>query len=168
MTGKPEVYGRIYEALASGQKTLAELMAASEQQLPATLQALSLMLNAGHVLPFAPCRNPKPAQALNRAMAEAASAGAPYAFVAAPAIGGVIQASDTDLLMLAASTRSPLQPAPIAEGLIQRLLGLGKGLKDGEQALTTADAMRPKALQLAEGFLATTLPNWRWLGVVGG
>ena len=166
VTGKPEIYGKFYEALSTGPKTLAELMTASGQPLPGALQVLSLMLNAGHALPFAPCRTPKPAQALNRAIADAASAGAPYNFLAAPAVGGVIQASDTDLMMLSATTKGPNQPAPIAEGLIQRLLGLNKGLKDGNQALTTAEAMRPKALALAETFISQTLPNWRKLGVV--
>jgi len=166
VTGKPEIYGKIYGALATGPKPLAELMAASGQPLPGALQALSLMLNAGHALPFAPSRNPKPAQALNRAIAEAVSAGAPYNFLAAPAIGGVVPASDTDLIMLAATARGPSQPAPIADGLVQRLIALGKGLKDGDQPLTTAEAMRPKALELAEGFVSRTLPDWRKLGVL--
>jgi len=168
VTGKPEIYGGIHETLASGPKTLSEIMTATKQNLPASLQALSMMLNAGQILPFAPSRAPKPAQALNRAMADGASAGAPYSFLAAPSIGGVLQVADTDLLMLAAAGKVASQPASLAEGLIQRLLGLGKGLKDGEQALTTAEAMRPKALQLAEVFVTKTLPNWRRLGVVAG
>jgi SAM-dependent methyltransferase len=60
--GKPEVYAPLYEALQSGPKSIAELIEASGQNLPSTLQAVSLMLHAGHAAPFAPPKDTRPAQ----------------------------------------------------------------------------------------------------------
>ena len=169
VTGKPEIYAPLYEALQSGPKTVAELMQAAKQPLPAVLQAVSLMLHASHIAPYAPAKDAKPAQSLNRALAEAAAQGAPYSYLTAPAGGYVITASDTQLLLLAAWHRLKGQAKPETLGgeLAQTLAALGKGLKDGEQALTTVEAMRPKAQALAAEFLDKTLPAWKRLGVVG-
>jgi hypothetical protein len=169
VTGKPEVYAPLYEALATGPKTIAELMAASRQPLPGVLQAVSLMLHASHAVPYAPAKDAKPAQSLNRALAEAAAQGAPYNYLAAPAGGYTINASDSQLILLAAWHRLKGQAKPEALGgeLAQNLAALGKGLKDGEQPLTTPEAMRPKAQALAAEFLEKTLPAWKRLGVVG-
>jgi SAM-dependent methyltransferase len=169
VTGKPEIYAPLYEALQSGPKSIAELMQAAKQPLPAVLQAVSLMLHASHIAPYAPAKDAKPAQSLNRALAEAAAQGAPYSYLTAPAGGYVITASDTQLLLLAAWHRLKGQAKPETLGgeLAQTLAALGKGLKDGEQALTTVEAMRPKAQALAAEFLDKTLPAWKRLGMVG-
>jgi len=167
--GKPEAYAPLYEALQSGPKSIAELMQAGGQNLPSTLQAVSFMLHAGHAAPYAPPKDTRPAQALNRALAEAAAQGAPYNYLAAPAGGYTINASDSQLILLAAWHRLKGQAKPEALGgeLAQNLAALGKGLKDGEQPLTTVEAMRPKAQALAAEFLEKTLPAWKRLGVVG-
>ena len=170
VTGKPNVYGPLYEALASGPKSVAELMAASRQDLRSILQAVSLMLHAGHIAFFVPPKDFKPAQALNRAIAQAVAQGAPYNYLVAPACCYVFNAKDSDLMFLAATLthKGPLKPETLAQWLVQQLLVLGKGLKDGEAALTTAEAMMPKAKELAQTFLTQTLPTWKRLGVIGG
>jgi SAM-dependent methyltransferase len=168
VVGKPEVYAPLYEALQSGPKSIAELIKAGGQNLPSTLQAVSLMLHAGHAAPYAPPKDTRPAQALNRALAQAVAHGAPYNYLVAPAGGYVITASDTQLMLLAAwqRTKGAAQPEALGEALAQNLAALGKGLKEGEQPLTTVEAMRPKAQALAAEFLNNTLPNWKRLGVV--
>ncbi|MCX8017430.1 MAG: class I SAM-dependent methyltransferase, partial [Rhodocyclaceae bacterium] len=127
VAGKPEVYAPLYDALAAGPKTVAELLRlplaqpqpepsvtlAAEptpaRQLPDTLQAIGLMLAAGHI---ALVRTPsdklaKAAQALNRALLQAVWAGAPYRNLVAAAYPWVMNASDGDLMLACAKLAQP-------------------------------------------------------------
>lgn len=171
LTGKPEAYEPIYAALESGPKTLAELLTAGASQprpLAEVLQILGLMLSANHAAIHSPPADARPAKALNRAMAEAVLQGAPYRYQIAAHLPHVLQVSDTDLMLLALWHAAPKLATPDSLGrkLAERLAGLGRGLKDGERALTTVDDMTPKASELAEAFLTKTLPHYQKLGVV--
>lgn len=169
--GRPEVYGPLYDALAQGPKTLAELKAVPGAQgavrtVGDTVQALSMMLQAGHVT-LVRAVDAKPAKALNRALAHAVLKGAPYRYVIASAIPHVIGASEIDLMLLALHQGEARAKAePLAQALTEHLVALGKGLiKDG-QPLNTRETLEPRARELASAFLTQTLPNWQRLGVV--
>ncbi|MDM7480983.1 MAG: methyltransferase regulatory domain-containing protein [Halomonas sp.] len=177
--GKPEVYGPLYDALASGPKTVAELMAvpvaqgeansSATRSLADSMQALGLMLHAGHVALMRGAlvgQADKTAKALNRAIASAVLKGAPYKFLVAPAYPGVLNASDGDLMLLALSYGHKPQAEMLAQRWVEVLLALGRGLMRDGQPLTTREAMLPHATTLAERFLTQTLPQWQRLGIV--
>ncbi|MCX7823502.1 MAG: methyltransferase regulatory domain-containing protein, partial [Syntrophobacterales bacterium] len=187
VTGKPEVYAPLYDALAAGPKTVAELLRLplaqppqevaqtatiaqppAARQLPDTLQALGLMLSAGHV---ALVRTPsdkllKGSQALNRAILQAVWAGAPYRNVVAAAYPWVLHVSDGDLMLAYAKLAQPKADAgQLGKLWAEQLRALGRGLAKDGQPLTTPEALEARATELAEVFLAKTWPTWQRLGV---
>lgn len=171
LQGKPEAYEPIYAALEAGPKTLRELLAlpdGGQRPIGDTMQILGLMMSAGHACRAAPPEDAKPAAALNRTVAEASLAGAPYRFQIAPALGHVLQLSDTDILLLALYRRAPKLASveTLSAQLVDRLRELGRGLKDGERLLTDRDGMMPRARSLAEAFLGQLIPQLQRFGMV--
>ena len=171
LTGKPEAYAPLYDALEAGPKPLRELMAAgvaTPRSLGETMQILGLMLSAGHAAVLSGLSDARPARALNQAIAEAGLAGAPYRFQIATALPHVLQLADTELMLLALWRRAPklATAEALANDLVERLVQLGRGLKDGERSLTTREEMAPRARALAEAFLGESLPFLQRIGVV--
>ena len=168
--GHEDVYGPLYEALASGSKSLKELIqlpALKPRQFFDTLQAVGLMLNAGHISLAHALSDTKPAKALNRAVAQAAAHGAPYKYIIATATPNVLTVSDSDLMLMSFwLAQQKLSVVDLAERWVDWLVMLGRGLKKGDQTLSTREAMLPRAQELAEGFLKHTLPGWQSLGVL--
>jgi hypothetical protein len=169
LKGKAEIYELFYNQLAAGPKTTAELMqveTAKPLTLGDMLQALAFMLNAGHITFYLPLANPQPALELNRQIALAVAAGAPYRFVIATQIGHVLTVSDVDLIFLAAVLKQGDIAAPeLGTQLTDCLLALGKGINRDGKALITRDDLLPHAQEIAKTFLETTLPEWKRLGV---
>lgn len=183
VTGKVEVYRPLYAALQSGAKTVAELMrvpladvAEDEQSQQKTkgvrslaemMQALGLMLHAGHVMPVREVKEARAGKLLNRAMMQAVLAGAPYKFVVAAQVPWVINASDSDLMLCALHLAQPKANASaLADVWAGRLVALGRALLKDGQPLATREAMQGHCNELAEAFLSQTLPTWLKLGVV--
>lgn len=169
LKGKSEIYVLFYDALTDGPKTAAELMqvkTAKPLNLGDISQALSFMLNAGHITFFKPPSDLAPALALNRAIAIAVAAGAPYRFVIASNIGHVLTVSDVDLMFLTETFTQPdIAPDALGAALTKRLLTLGRGLTQNGKPLTTQETLLPYANELAQKFLQHTLPKWKELGV---
>lgn len=170
VTGKPEVYAPLYEALKAGPKTLSELMQTpgpNPRNFADTVQALGFMVSAGHAVLYQPPGNQKPAHALNRVILDKVSKGAPYRHLVAPSLGTMISVSDTDMFMAdtVLHAKGKLDLSTLTSGLVQRLVGLGRGLRDGEQTLTTPETMMPRAQAIAEDFLSKTWPKFKRLGV---
>ncbi len=168
--GQEGAYTPFYDALSSGPKTVAELMAlpaAKPRQQSEVLQAAGLMLHAGHITFARSLPEPRPATAMNRAIARAVAKGAPYRNVIATALPAVISASDTDLILLSlAQDQSAPTAAGLASQLVEVLISLGRGLKREERSLVTRDDMLPAAVDVSATFLNQTLPGWRKLGVL--
>jgi SAM-dependent methyltransferase len=169
LKGKSEIYRMFYDELEGGPKSTADLMqvqTAKPLNLGDILQALTFMLNAGHIAFYRPPSDRAPALALNRAVAIATANGAPYRFVIASHIGHVLTVSDVDLIFLAETLQKPdISANELGAALANRLLNLGKGLSKDGKALTTLDALKPYGEELAGRFLQQTLPKWRELGV---
>lgn len=183
--GKPEVYAPLYDALSQGPKTVVELMAlpiaanadptqpasapATARTLADTLQAVGLMLAAGHLALLPPAGkavDAKPAKALNRALMAQAAQGAPYKFLIASALPWVITASDGDQMLAHLHTQHPKASAQeLGSRFAQQLAQLGRGLAKDGQPLTTLEAMTPRAVELAQAFLDKTATHWKRLGV---
>ena len=181
VNGKPEVYGPLYDALQSGPKTLGELMqvpliaadgqgGVAARTLGDTLQAVGLMLAAGHVALARGALSgaaDKAAKALNRAIAQASLDGAPYRSAVASALPWVLGATDSELMLAALHLSQPKAEADrLAQVWVDRLLLLGRGLAHEGQALTTREAMLPRATALVQAFQAQTWPTWQRLGVL--
>lgn len=174
--GKAPVYGPLYEALAQGPKGIGELMAlpvtdangaSAARTLGDTLQAIGLMLHASHIALAGPAIDTKPAKALNRAIAAAALAGAPYRFLVASAVPTVLSVADTDVMLLGLwLPQQKLGAEALGRAFAQRLRNLGRGLAKDGQPITNADAFEARAIELAQAFLTQTVPNWQRLGVV--
>lgn len=169
LKGKSEIYHTFYNELAAGPKTAAELMQI-ETSKPLTLgdimQALSFMLNAGHITFYRPPSDRQPALALNEAIAIATANGAPYRFVLASQLGYVLTVSDVDLMFLAVILAQPqLSATELGKALTERLIILGKGLAKDGQPLTQREQLQPYTIELAEKFLQQTLPQWKDWGI---
>ena len=169
LKGKVDIYNLFYDQLATGPKTAAELMKVSASQplgLGDMMQALSFMLNEGHIGFYRPPSNRAPALALNRAIAIATANGAPYRFAIASKLGHVLTVSDVDLMLLTGTFDHPQASASdLGTTLVERLLALGKGLTQQGKPLTQRDELLPYATQLAETFLQQTLPKWQSYGI---
>lgn len=173
VSGKAEAYAPIYDALEASPKSLrdlAEAGGASSRPLGDLLQSLGLMLSVGHAAVHRRIPDPKLARALNQVLCEGALGGAPYRYQVATEISHVFHLSDTDMMLLALHRRAPKLSTSesLASSLVERLLVLGKGLKEGERLLTRREEMQPRALALTETFLSTTLPLLQKFGVFGG
>jgi len=172
--GRPEIYAPLYEALADGQKTLKDLLqvpvsgSTSNRTLPDTIQALGLMLHAGHVALLPPKSfDPRAAKALNRVLIESASRGAPYRYLMASALPWVVSAGDVDQILASFHITHPkADRKSIGTYLTERLISLGGGLLVDGKPITSREDILPRAEELAQAFLEKTLPNWRKLGIV--
>ena len=172
--GQEEVYGPIADALAEKPRTVGELVALpplAGRPLGAILQALSLLLHAGHVHPMqhdARGKIAEAAKAFNRIVARRTVRGAEgLSNLAAPAIGGGLPVTHAELLGVLAMHENPkADPAQIAtfgwatmEQSGQRLMKDGKGLQTKEENLAELEA------QLTM-FVSAKLPIWKQLGIV--
>ncbi|QIK38817.1 methyltransferase domain-containing protein [Caldichromatium japonicum] len=177
--GKPEVYGPLYEAVAAGPKTIAELMhvpvgtpatgatPAANLTLGDVLKAVGLMLHAGHIALVHEVKSDKPAKSLNRTIFNAVLAGGPYRHVIASALPWVLMVSDVDLMLCGLYLANPKVNAQQLAGLwVDRLSSLGRGLIHEGQSLTSRETMLPRAQELATVFIERTFPTWQRLGVI--
>ncbi len=92
----------LLQRLGEGAATLEELRALSqpEQGLKSLLPVLSLLLHARHLEIATPVRDPRPAQRLNALLLERVAAGAPYSWLACPAVGVAAELNRPSLLAL--------------------------------------------------------------------
>jgi SAM-dependent methyltransferase len=163
-TLRQQIYAPLFDALESGPKRIAELLAVSKEQSN-VLQALILLAHGGHVAVLKDeARDFAAAQAFNRACAAAVLTGAPYNYLAAPAIGSALTARDVDLMLLGLMAddgdRDTLW-ARLLEALGRlgrKLLADGKPV-EGEQAAQLAK-------ELVNDVLVNRLPLWQKLGAV--
>lgn len=171
VTGKPEIYRPLLDALADGPKTMGELAATragGTNPFGDTTQAVTMLLQAGMARLHAPAADQAPARALNRAIMHKVAQGAPYGYLAAAETGAVLAVSDTEMIMLAAVTEQggPTERGPLSEVLVRQLVTLRKALVHDGKPLRTPDEMRQQAQALAGTFLDRSLPAFRAQGVV--
>ena len=173
LDGNAELYGAVADRLAQGPASLAEIAALPVFQAGggagAALQAVSLLVHSGQVLPLpaAETVDPAPAQRLNRVLAGKVEQGRPYGFLAAPVAGSGVQATNVELLMLAAvSAGRGASAETLAQDLGARMRRLGINWVAEGKPVTDPAAAQARAQAEAEGFLAHTLPLWRQLGVI--
>lgn len=183
IVGTEEIHGALYDALATGPKTLAELLQvpvntragepgtpkpSGRRSLIGTLQAVGLMLQARHlaVVP-AKIAETRVGKALNRVMIEATSQGAPYHYLVATAVPAVIYVPESDQLLCSLHFSHPKADSKSLAGLyIQRLRELDAQITKNGAALTEPAQIEQHATSLANDFMNSTLARWKRLGVV--
>lgn len=170
ITLAPERCAPVYSAVATGTKTLGELMrlpAAKGWDLPTLLQMVTLALSKGD---FMLSRSPTDAarqQVLrfNRAVARAACQGAKHHVLASALHASSVGAPEHFLFLFDALAEGVApDPQALAPALLERLTRLGLSIEQVPFAFTTKDAAG-KARELAEVFVRQVLPQWERFGV---
>lgn len=163
-TIRDQIYKPVFDALESGPKRIAELLAGGQNQSN-ILQGLILLAHGGHVAIITDRdRAAEGAQRFNRVAAAAALTGAPYNYVAAPAIASALAARDIDLMLIALRDQGA-KDEELAPKLIETLGRLGrKLLRDGKPV--EGDEADKLARELVDEVIAKRLPGWQRLGMV--
>ncbi len=163
-TIKAQVFTPLFDALDDGPRPIADLLGLAQQAN--MLQALILLAHGGHVAIIKPGeRVAAPAQRFNAAVAAAVLTGAPYSYLAAPAIGSTVAARDVDLIVLGLRDESVAQAA-MPERLLAALSRLGRKLLRDGQPVEGDEAIK-LAQDLVNDVYVNRLPLWQKLGAVG-
>ncbi|MEJ6010515.1 methyltransferase regulatory domain-containing protein [Novosphingobium aquae] len=167
---KQEHFGPAIEALESGPKTLAELVAVAGMQpqgQASAIQNIMLLVHAGALAIGRPNAAGKEAsQRLNKAIAKAVSGGAPYGHLAVPALGSALATSDIDCMLLDTWLKNPKADAEaLGNGLKERLGRLGRSLAHQGQPLE-GDALAERISTMSRAFIESNVPRWRKLGAI--
>ena len=172
LDGNAEIYGTVADLLSENISTFSDIAALPvfQQGGPsAALQALSLFVHTGQVLP-APSgepSDPAPAQRLNRVIAEKMLQGRTYNFLAAPVAGSAVQATHAELLMLSAVLAGQSGSAAATRAhVVESMQRLGiNWIKDGKTL--TDEGERNEAIETDTAvFLTEKVPTWKRLGVI--
>ncbi len=169
VTGPPQLYGALEQALADGPLNLAELASELEQPPEDTVQAVALLLHAGRLglerggagdQAAAACRR------VNGRLRELILEGCPFRMLAAPAIGSAVVLNPIEA-MLSQGLEQGLEGELLALCVQTGLTGLGAELRDRQQQPITDPVAQLQGLQeAADQFSTRRLPFWRALGVV--
>ncbi|WP_191970233.1 class I SAM-dependent methyltransferase [Methylobacterium planeticum] len=176
LDGNAEIYGAVADLLADKTASFAEIAALPVFQqggAGAALQAVGLFVHSGQVLPVAAGGtvgsevDPKPAQRLNRVIAEKMLNGRVYSFLAAPTAGSGIQVPHSELLMLTAVLAGQGENAEMVSAyVIQTMQRLGiNWVKEGRTITDPAERQRIVSADAAT-FLSEKLPVWQKLGIL--
>jgi SAM-dependent methyltransferase len=171
LDGNAEIYGAVADRLANGPASFAELAALpvfAQSGAGAAFQAVTLFVHSGQVLPMPPgAVDTAPAKRLNLVLVEKMLQARVYNFLAAPAAGSGIQASHTDLLILAsvlAGHEGDTEAATVHVIATMQRLGIN-WIRDGA-AVTNPDQRHTVVNAGVIEFLQGKLPLWRQLGVL--
>ena len=171
LTGKPELYAPLADALSQQPRTfdqLLALLAFGEAQASTLTECLILLVHSGQVLPaMQPAPDAKPAQRFNRMVADAARDGRMYDSLACPVTRTGIPVTDFGLLGLVAvfdgKAQDHVEAARYGLSILKRLDRRprrgGQPIEDDKEATEfLADHMRP--------VLDEAIPLWRRLGAL--
>ena len=163
-TLRQQIFAPVFDALEQGPKRIADLLGVAGEQSN-VLQALILLAHGGHVAILKDGPRPVDAsQRFNRACAAAVLTGAPYSYLAAPAIGSAFAARDVDLMLIGLMTEDD-STETLPERLLEALGKLGrKLLADGKPV--EGDEAKRLAQELVNDVVVNRLPLWQKLGAV--
>jgi hypothetical protein len=169
VTGKPEVYGALEAALASGPRCLGDLADATDQPLQEVVQAVALLLHANRLgLDRGDAGRAATAttERVNAQLLTLIQEGAPYAHLVAPAIGSGIGITPLESLLLEA-LRQGLEGNVLAACVQMGLQALNVELRELDGKPLASEAARRKAiLKAAAAFAEKRLPFLQALRVV--
>ncbi|WAJ29952.1 methyltransferase regulatory domain-containing protein [Antarcticirhabdus aurantiaca] len=167
-----DVYNPIIEALADGPKTLQALVA--DKAIDALgsariIEALTVLIGAGHVQPCLPTKDEgkraKSTRAFNAAVCERARDNADLSYLASPVTGGGITVDRIQQLFLLAISQNAKQPDDWAKFAWTALSTAGQRMvKDGKTLATPEENVAELAAR-ASTFAEKTLPVLKSLQV---
>lgn len=174
VTGKPEVYQPLLDALRRGPLSVQAAQSMGPfagAPLVELLQAFILLSAGNYAHPIAPGGDSaaarQSAQALNRAIATLNAAGGDVPRLAAPVIGSALQVDLLDTLVLGAlESGHPADADGLAAYVLATLDRCGRSLQRDGKAVTDAAEARPLAQERVRTTLAERLPVFRALGMV--
>jgi len=171
LTGKPELYAPLVDALSRQPRSFGELLslpAFGEGQADTLTECLILLVHSGQVLPvMQPAADAAPAQRFNRMVVDAAREGRIYDNLACPVTRTGIPVTDFGLLALVAvfdgKAGDHVEAARYGLSILKRLDRRprrgGQPIEDDQEATEfLADHMRP--------VLNEAIPLWRRLGAL--
>lgn len=173
-TGKPELYLPLFDILAEGPKTVAELSSMppfAGLNVATIAQMLAFVVASGQAslfyIPDVPTP-PGPAQRMNRALADSARFGEEYQALASPLLGNGLPSGTVErLVYLALTNKVPADDATaLARAVWNAMAPLGQRVVKDGKTLQTADESLPEIKASVELVLRTRLPLWRKLGVI--
>ncbi|KAA2243919.1 class I SAM-dependent methyltransferase [Salinarimonas soli] len=169
MEGRREVFEPLLDRLSAGPATIGELEVAARGRadLP-TLLRMIILLDATDQLGAARLASPdpEPARRLNQVLAQ--SWNGPYRFVAAPELGGALEASSDDLLLLGLVLAGvEASGEALAMAAFERLTAMRKVVRGDDSAATDHAAQMGILRERAGRFVDAVLPVWRNAGIVG-
>ena len=160
VNAKSETYQPIIDALAEGPKSVAQLGGAPAS----TIQALTLLLETGSI--GIETKTTSKTIKFNKAVAKAATQGAPYAVLACSKIGSGIAAGTPTLMLLdAMAEKTPTTPEALGKALADKLAAIGRQLVKDGQPITEPEQIKAETQKQGKDFLEKTLPTYKRLGV---
>ncbi len=173
LTGQPELYDPVADALSERPRTLfelAKLPCFETRGFAAASQVVMMLVHAGYVHPGIGDyqeRTGEAARRVNRTIMERFRVGEAFGFLAAPAIGSAVPVGFSNLLVLTAWTANPKAPHDVLcrdclallRSNNQRLVQDGTPIVDDEPTLA---ALGPTV----ETVLRDLLPLWKKLGAI--
>jgi SAM-dependent methyltransferase len=170
LSGKPELYQPIVEALAKGITTFDALLALpvfGASNAAILLDCLTLLVESGQVQPvIAQVADMAPAKRFNRMIVAQARAGRVYGSLASPVARTGIRVTDFALLALAALFDGKQDAGGAAEHAMAILKGLGRRpFREGRLIEDDGEATRFLAGNF-QAILADDVPVWQRLGMI--
>jgi SAM-dependent methyltransferase len=171
LTGRQEVYTPLLAVLREGPASIDDLRRADPARTTAdVMQALTLLMGAGHIHPLLPdpAGGRATARALNRWIARANSDGADMPRLAAPAIGSMLSVDLLETLVVGLLLDGAAEDAPsLAQVMIAQLNRAGRSLQRDGQKLEDKLEIEQHARKLVQDVLTVRGPLLRALGVLG-
>jgi SAM-dependent methyltransferase len=169
-TGQESLYGPLADALSEGGKSVRELQDAAGADFGKVFQALAALTSSGQVHPMLPGDTSEArdaARRLNRVLARFALMGEPYRYMAAPATGNGLAASDIEMAAFdALCDDDSLSAGDLGRAIWSRFRKVGRRLvKDGATLQSDAENLA-ELTRRAEIILQKRVPVWRTLGIL--
>lgn len=176
MTGNPDAYRPLLNALEAGPLTIRDARAVApfnERPLVELLQAVALMIGGGYAHPALPNGGSPEARSatagLNRAVAEANATGAEMGRLAVPAMGTAVAVDVTETLVIAAILSGhPIEVDSLTAMLEEGLRRCGRTIQKDGRPVTHPKEATEIATAIVAHILDKRLSLLRRLGVLDG
>lgn len=172
LNGAYDFYSAVLDVVAAQPHGAAvgEVLAhfANDPKRSSVVQALSMMLVSGYLMPVQDLdakTDTAVGQRANAAMAAAHAEGAPYNYLALPRTGCAIQLPDTEWFMVDAMAQG-LPPAQWADHVIDGLASLNRVPSQDGKAVTDRASQRTLITDALQKFEQTRLPFLRQMGAM--
>lgn len=165
-----DLVGLVYDLLGERARSLPELLAApplAGRPSDVVVSTVVLLLQGGRIAFARSGPLPAdPAHRINDVLIAATAAGASYADLAMPVLGGILRAGDVEMMVLDELRRSPAAtPAQLAQALVARLARLGRNVQV-EGHVAQPDELVSWSEALVDKLLRGKLPLWHALGAL--